>query len=124
MVDWKNVMPLFDRFPKLSEQLKEIGDKANVVFMDDGKFVKSEVLANALKEKGKKNIKARDSEVFHVKSKGVSYELWLSATAFSNLRELKGIADENKGTLINALVTVERVSKGDMSTQAFKFSAT
>lgn len=120
MVDWKNVTT-FDRFPKLSEQLKEIGNSVTVVFKDDGKSVSAEILGNALKEKGIKNVKARASEVFHVESKGKSYELWLSATAFSNLNELKGIADQNSGTLIGASVKVERVSKDDMTTQAFKF---
>lgn len=120
MVDWNNVEG-FDRYPKLTESLKEIGNSTEIVFLDEGKDVKAETLQNSLRDKGQKNIKARDSIVFHVKEGEQDKELWLSATSYSNLRELKKIRDENKGTLVDAKVKVTRVSKDDMTTSAFKF---
>ena len=117
MVDWDNIAN-FDRYPILSEELKEIGNTKTVKFLDDGKDVKAEILQESLKKRG---IKARDSIVFVVEDGKDKKEVWLSATSYSNLKELKQVRDDNKGTLVNADVKVSRVSKGDMTEQAFKF---
>lgn len=120
MVNW-NEINAFERFPKLSDELQNVGDTKTIVFCDEGVDVKAETLQRALNEKGVKNIKARDSIVFHVKSDGKDYEIWLSATSYTNLRELKQIRDDNNKTLVDAKVKVTRESKDDMTTSAFKF---
>jgi len=122
MVDWDK-MEDFDRYGKLSDELKEVNDSMTVIFCDDGKDVNADIIQNALKEKGQKGIKARDSIVFHVKEGTKDYEVWLSATAYTNLRELKKIRDNNKGTLIDANVKVTRVSANDPDQPSFKFEA-
>jgi hypothetical protein len=121
-VEWDKIGG-FERYDKLNDILKSVGDKAIVTFLDDGKEVSAELLQSALKNKGMKNIKARNTIVFVCTNDAKKYEMWLSATAFSNLRELKAIRDANKNTLINAKVKVSRVSKDDMTQQAFKFES-
>ncbi len=115
----------FDRYDKLSDELNSVGDLATVVFQDDGRDVPSDVIQNALTSKGQKNIKARDSVVFHVKQDETNkdFEVWLSATSYTNLRELKAIRDANNGTLKDAKVQVKRMSKEDMTQTAFKFES-
>ena len=123
MVDWDNIGS-FDRYPNLAEQLKEIGNEQKVKFLDDGKDVKAEIIQEALRQKGQKNIKARDSIVFHVQNikDNKDYEIWVSSTCYTILRVLKGIRDENKNTLIGAEAKIKRVSKDDMTQSAFEFS--
>lgn len=122
MVNWDSIGG-FDRFPKLSEELKAVGDTRTVIFQDDGKDVSADILQTALKAKGQKGIKARDSIVFAVKCNQKDYEVWLSATSYSNLRELKQIRDSSNGTLKGAKVKISRVSKDDMSIAAFKYES-
>ena len=120
MVEWNNIGG-FDRYPKITDELKEIDDSKTVIFLDDGKDVEAEILQKALIDKGQKNIKARDSIVFHVGCDGKDYEMWISATSYSNLRELKQIRDGNKNTLVDAKIKITRVSKDDMTISSFKF---
>ena len=120
MVNW-NEIGSFDRYPKLSDELTQVGDAQRVIFCDDGTDVPADKIQNAMKEKGVKNIKARDSIVFHVKAGGKDYEVWLSSTSYTNLRELKEIREKNHNTLIDAEVKIQRVSKDDMTTASFKF---
>lgn len=123
MVDWDKVGN-FDRYPNLAEQLKEVGNEKTVVFLDEGRDVDASVIQEALKQKGQKNIKARNSHVFHVKNKedNKDYEVWISATSYSVLGVLKKVREENKNTLVNAVVKIKRVSKEDMTQSAFEFS--
>lgn len=122
MVDWDS-MDSFERYSKVSDILKNVGDFSDVVFQDDGKEIKAETLQSALKAKGMKNIKARDSIIFVVKdSDGDNMELWLSASSYTNLRELKAIRDTNNKTLKGAKVHIERIGKDDMTKPSFKFT--
>lgn len=120
-IDWNSIGG-FERYEKLNNHLQSVGDKMDVVFKDDGKLVGKDLLRDALKAKGLKNINAKDSYVFTVENAKVMYELWLSATSYSNLRELKIIRDRNNGTLTGAKVKVERVSKNDTEKASMKFS--
>ena len=120
MVDWNNV-GTFDRYPNIADDMKEVGNVKEITFMDDGIDVNADLIQSSLKQKDIKGIKARDSIVFRVQFDEKDYEMWLSATAYTNLRELKKIRDENKGTLVNAKVKIERVSKDDATQPAFSF---
>ena len=120
IVDW-NAIGDFERHPKLNDVLDTVGKSVNVKFMDDGKEIKADVLASALKAKGIKGIKAKDTIVFVVGNKNEKNELWLSATSYTNLQELKRIRTENGNTLLGAMVKVSRVSKDNPETASFKF---
>ena len=117
-VDWDEVGS-FERFDKLNDELKDIGNKCFVVFKDDGNKVDAEKIAAALKEKDVKGIKARDSMVFVVDNEGKDMEFWLSATAYTNLRQLKTIRDANDSTLVKAKAVISRVSKDNPSEPSF-----
>jgi len=117
-IDWENIA-IFERFPKLNDELQEVGSKAKVKFMDDGTLVDSAKISEAMKMKGIKGIKPRDSYVFVVESNGNKKEFWLSATAYTNLAELKALR-EKKGTLIGVEALIERVSSKDPSQPAFR----
>ena len=121
MVNWEEVGS-FERFPKLNDKLKDVGQKAGVVFLDDGKTIGADVLQTAFKQKGVKGIKAKDTNVFVVTHNGEKHELWISATSYTNMNELKGIRNENGNTLVNAKVVVKRVSKDDPNNPSFQFS--
>lgn len=120
MVDWNNIQN-FERFPNLAKDLENVGDSRTVKFLDEGEDIKAEVLQQALVQKGKKNIKARDSIMFVVEDKSEKKEVWVSATNYTNLRELKAIRDMNGNSLVNAMVKVTRASKDDMTESSFKF---
>lgn len=120
-MDWKGIEK-FDRFPNLSIGLQNVKDFAEVTFQGEEKEVPAEVIQKSLVEAGKKNIKARDSLVFHVKdSENKDYEIWISKTSYTNLRELAEIRENNKGKFEGAKVKITRISKEDMTQNAFKF---
>lgn len=113
----------FERYPKLNDELRKKGDIAIVKFLNDGKTVKvedmtAETLAS-LKEKG---IRPRDNVVFLVESKeGEKREFWIGAKNYTNLRELKKIALDNNGTLVNAMVKIERIAEKSPTEPNFRF---
>ena len=121
MVEWNNIGS-FERFEKANDLLKEVGASMKIAFKDEGKDIAANVIQDALKNKGVKNIKARDTIVFHVKDRdNKDLELWLSKTSYTNLRELKAIRDDNKDTLIGAWAVMSRTAKDDMTKPSFKF---
>jgi len=111
-------VPDFERHPKL--ELKRKGDSATVKFLDDGNSVSADVLSRVLKEKGIKGVKPRDSIVFTVEQEGEKMEYWMGASNYTSLRELKAIAKENKDTLVNAEVLIERIAEGIPDEPNFK----
>lgn len=122
MPNWDNVGN-FERFEKLNDVLMNVGNSAVVVFMDDGRDVSKEVMQKSLKEKKIKGINARDSVVFRVQENKKNFEFWLSATAFSNLTELKIIRTANNNTLIGAKAKISRVSVRDPEQQSYKIES-
>ena len=120
MPNWDEI-GAFNRYPNLTADMKEVGNLKTVEFMDDGVDVSADKIQASFKAKDIKGIKARDSIVFRVKYAESDYEIWISATAYTNLRELKAIRDGNKNSLVGARVKVERVSKDDTTQPAFKF---
>lgn len=120
MVDW-NQLDAFERHENLSKLLANEGDSKTAVFKDDGKDVKADVIQASFKEKGVKGIKARDTIVFVVDVAGKTYELWLSATNYTALRQLKAVREANGGTLKNAKCKITRSAKGDMTQSTFNF---
>lgn len=121
-MDWDKIGS-FDRHPKLNDLLKEVGSKAKVQFMDEGKDVTAEVLQSALKKSGQKGIKARDTIVFLVQdAKGTKYEFWVGAKSYSVLSGIKGLLDANN-KITGQKGTIERVSKDNPDEASFKVSA-
>lgn len=113
----------FERHPKVNDVLSNVGDKLDVVFKDNGKLIEANVIANVLKEKKIKGVQARDSMIFVVldeKSKS-NMEMWLSASSWSNLAQLRAIRDKNNGTLVGARVKIERVEKENPDKASFDF---
>ena len=119
MVDWKQISN-YEKHPKVNDVLSNVGDKIEVLFRDDGKLVTAKQIEIALKAKGIKGIKPRDSEVFlvHDEKTKMDMEFWISATNYSALKELKKIADSNGDTLKNKRIVIERVSKGETDKSA------
>ncbi len=101
-VDWDSFSD-FERHPKLDAM--KVGDKITGIFEDDGNFVSKDVL----KEAGAKH--PRDSIVLVMTVDGEKKEFWVSSKAFSQLRQLKRLKEENAGTLKGLKVVIERVSK-------------
>jgi hypothetical protein len=105
-LNWEEIGKPLDRHPKL--QL-EVGDSARVLFKDEG----NEVAASAIK-----GAFARDSYVFVLElvdkfkelKKGDLVEFWMSKTSFATLQQIKKVRDR-KGSLVNAIATIDRVSK-------------
>src|SRR3990167_6867433 len=116
-LDWDKIGG-FDRHPKIA--LQEVGDTADVVFMDEGTEVSAEKLSEAFKAKGIKKIKAKDSIVFVVEQATEKKEVWLGAQNYSNLSELKKIRESNNNTLVGAKVKISRVSKDDPEVASLK----
>ena len=122
MVDWDGIGG-FERYPKLMDGLKDIGDVAYVKFLDEGREVNADIIQKALKDKGQKNIKARDSLVFVVLEENEKKELWVSRSSHTNMNELKAIRAKHGNAFKGALARIERISKDDMAKQSFKFEA-
>lgn len=121
MVDW-NTLDAFNRHDNISKKLPNESNNGIFTFDDEGKEVKADVLGSAMKSKGIKGMKAKDSIVFIVENDKTKYELWLSATNFSALRELKAVRDANNNSLRGAKVRITRASKGDVMQSAYTFS--
>lgn len=104
----------FEKHPKLTEKYcQKIGDKVDVVFLDNGSTVDAEKVAAALKKAKKKGIQAKDSIVFVVETNAEKFDFWVGATNYSILNQLKTIRNENNNTLIGAKVRIEKVSEND-----------
>jgi len=115
---WRNEAGVsFERYPKLNDELKQKGDSKTVVFLDDGKRISADVISVALKNKGIKGIKARDSIIFVVEDNKVKKELWIGATNYTNLRELAAIADN----LTGQKVKITRIAEKDPEQANLKF---
>lgn len=119
---WDNVSGDFEKHPTLNADLKKVGDKKTVKALDDGKEVKAATLKKANETAGRKDIVAKDSIVVTVQDGEEKRALWLGATNFTNLNELKEIRDANGGTLEGAEFTVERVSEGDVTKAALQIT--
>lgn len=91
---WDSVS-VFERFPKLNSEMKEVGKKVEVVCEDDGHVVPASQMSEAYKKKGVKGIKAQDTLVLVVSQNGEKKEFWVNLKSFSLLRELKKIRESN-----------------------------
>ena len=113
----------FERFEKLS--LKNKGDKENITFADEGRDVPASVIAAAMKEKGTTSrVKATDSTVFALEVDGKGkMEFWLKHTQFTNIRELRAVADKNGGRLKGARATIERIDVGNPNAPNIRITA-
>ncbi len=98
--DWDSVTDI-ERHEKLA--IKK-GEKVDVEFLDDGNFVSKKILQDA------KAKHPRDSHIFVLDVDGTKNEWWVSANAFSLMRDLKRLRDGNGGTLKGLKATIERVS--------------
>jgi len=121
---WDNKsLSSFERYPKITELVKNVGDKVELVGCDDGSEVPADRIAARYKDTGQKGIKAKDSNVFVVEHEGKQYELWLGATNWTALRQLKEIRDNNGDTLLKAKFTIEKVSENDPEKSTYEFKA-
>jgi hypothetical protein len=112
----------FERYEKLALLAK--GDKANVTFLDEGRDVSAEIIATAMREKGKTSrVKAQDSTVFVIDTDSGKREFWVKHTQFTNIRELRAVMDANGGKLKGAKALIERVAVGDPNTPNIKITA-
>lgn len=102
---------VFERYPKLREEMKNKGDSAVVTFVTEEKAVEADVVKAALERKGIDNIKATKSIVIVAeKEDGEKREIWHKVTDFTALKQLKVIKDANSGTLKGARVQVTRLA--------------
>lgn len=120
MVEWKGI-EVFERFKNLSKMIPNVADSIVVRFVDNGSFVSANKLGIAFKAKGIKDIKPVDSHVFIVESAGERYEIWLKATNYTNLGELKIIAEKENYSLVGVVVRITRVALRDVNIASFKF---
>lgn len=120
MVNWKETN-IFERFENLSGQIPDVGNSVVGTFLDDGNFVSADKLGIAFKAKGIKEIRPVDSHVFVVELKRNKFEVWIKATNYTNLGELKLIAEKNNNSLIGATVKITRVALRDVNTASLKF---
>lgn len=105
---------IFDRHPKLREEMKSKGDSIVVTFDSEEKVVSEDVLKSALEKKGYGNIKpAKSIVIVALKENGERREIWHKAKDFTALKQLKAIKDANKGTLKGARVEITRLAVGD-----------
>ena len=98
--DWESVTD-FERHPSLK---MEVGDEVEAELQDDGNFVSKKQMQDA----GAKF--ARDCNVFVVKIGEELKEFWIATTAYSTMRQLKRIRDENDDSLKGTKVRIKRVS--------------
>lgn len=102
---------VFERYPKLREEMKSKGDSVVVTFVTEEKTVEADVVKAALERKGIDNIKATKSIVIVAeKEDGEKREIWHKVTDFTALKQLKVIKDANSGTLKGARVEVTRLA--------------
>lgn len=124
MVEWEKILS-FDRFPKLQQELlKNVGDSVVVIFTSEEKDIPAEMLKNKdIKTSSGTKVKPRDSVVWTVKevNTGKDYELWLSATNYTNLRELAKLRESNGGKFVGLRVKITRIAKGDPEQANLKF---
>lgn len=98
--DWNEITDI-ERHDKFA--MKK-GEKAEVKFLDDGNFVSKKILQDA------KAKHPRDSHIFVLEVGDAKNEWWVSANAFTLMRDLKKLRDENGGTLVGLKATIERIS--------------
>lgn len=111
MVDWNQVSGGdVEKLPSLNGEMKEVGNKKIVTFLDDGKLISAEIMERASKAKGL-NIKSGGSHVFTVVDKGIKKSFWVKETSHSVVREMKNVASPNNNTLVGLAVEISRVSK-------------
>jgi len=110
--------PDFERYPKV--ELKSKGDEVIVGFEDDGKMVSAETLKKVMKEK-KIPYTPRDSIVFVVTEDDEKKELWISATNYSALKELKTIRAENNDDMTGAIVRITRIAENQPNEPNYTF---
>lgn len=102
---------VFERYPKLREEMKNKGDSVIVTFDSEEKVVSEDVVKAALEKKGYDNIKPGKSIVIvALKEDGERREIWHKATDFTALKQLKVIKDANSGTLKGARVQITRLA--------------
>lgn len=106
---------VFDRFPKLNDELKEKGASKTVTFLDVGR----EVDEATLRKSGAKF--PRNSIIYVVEDNGEKKEFWIGASNFSNLRELKDIRDASGGSLENVKVKITRIEVQAQDKPNWKF---
>jgi len=112
----------FERLPRLSDEMRKLGDTAVVTFQDNGKVISADVLQKAYKLKGLK-IKARDTFVYTVQHNDARKSLFVGSTNYTNLRELAAIKKSNKNSFVGVKVKVSRIAEGDPTTANIKFEA-
>jgi hypothetical protein len=120
MVDW-NKLGNYEKHPNLSGLVPNVKDSVDFVFLSEEKPVEAALIQQAMKEAGKRGIRARDSIVWDVQAGGEVYSLWQSETSFTPLGQLKAIRDANNGRFTGARAKMIRVAKDDMTTASFKF---
>lgn len=122
-VDWNKYEGTFEKLPSVNDDVKTLNAEAVVTFEDDGKLIDSATMEKALRNAGKTNQKGRDTFVFKVDAKGAKKSLFVPATGYSNMRELKSIRDANKGTMKGAKAKITRISVNDIKQASLKFEA-
>ena len=102
---------VFERYPKLREEMKNKGDSLIVTFVTEEKAVEADVVKTALERKGIENIKATKSIVIVAeKEDGDKREIWHKVTDFTALKQLKAIKTANGGSLSGARVEITRLA--------------
>ncbi|MEM2445736.1 MAG: hypothetical protein QW734_03675 [Candidatus Bathyarchaeia archaeon] len=124
MVDWDKIT-FFNRYPKLQQELlKNVGDSVVVVFVSEEKDIPAEMLkGREIKTATGTKVKPRDSVVWIVRNiaDNKEYELWLSATNYTNLRELAELRKQNGNKFTGLKVKITRIAKGDPEQANLKF---
>ena len=113
---------VFERYPKLREEMRSKGDVAAVTFESEERVVSEEVVRAALERKGYSNIKAAKSIVIVASdAEGNKKEIWHKVTDFTALRQLKTIKDANGGKLQGAEVRVTRIAANSPNESNWKY---
>lgn len=124
MVEWDKITS-FNRYPKLQQELlKNVGDSVVIVFTSEEKEIPADMLKNKdIRTATGTKVKPRDSIVWTVKNvaDNKDYELWLSATNYTNLRELAKLREENGNKFVGLKAKITRIAKGDPEQANLKF---
>ena len=113
-IDWSQESESFERFPVLK---MKVGEKATVVFEDEGNLVDAALLKEAAsRSTEKKKTFPRDSIVFLVSKANEKMEFWVGAKNYSIRRQIAAIAKANGNKLTGCKAKIERVSDSQTET--------
>lgn len=102
----------YERYPYITDFLKDIGANITVTFEDDGNVVEKEKISGSL---------AKDSVVFIVYTETKKFEVWLKRTNYTNLGQLREIRKNNNNSLVGVKIYIERIAKNDPMKPSLKF---